>query len=84
MQQMMQRLLTRMDAWRKEMNANQESAGADRKADCEALNKMSASIKSNQDLLAKMKARIKTNRETDRKERKAERMADQEDLKMMM
>jgi tellurite resistance protein len=62
------------------MNANQEMAEADRTADHEALNEMSTSMKSNQDLLARLEARIKTNKETDQEERKV----DQEDFKRMM
>jgi hypothetical protein len=61
MQQTMQQLLARTDAWEKEMNANWEKAEADRKADCEALNKMSTSMKSNQDLLSRLEARIDAN-----------------------
>jgi hypothetical protein len=55
------------------------------------LAEMNANMKSNQemmksiqDLLAMLEARIETNRETDWEERKAERMADQDDLKRMM
>jgi hypothetical protein len=43
MQQKMQQLLARMDAWGKEMNTNQEKVEADRKEDREALNEMNAS-----------------------------------------
>jgi hypothetical protein len=56
MQQSMQQLLARMDAWRKEMNANQKKAAA--------------SMKSNQDLLARLGARFETGREKYREDLK--------------
>jgi DNA replication protein DnaD len=56
MQQMMQRLLARME----EMNVNQEKAEAS----------MSARMKSNLDLMARLEARIETNRENDREDLK--------------
>jgi hypothetical protein len=39
-----------MGAWGKEMNANQEKAETDRKADSEALNKMNANVKSKKEM----------------------------------
>jgi hypothetical protein len=52
MQQVLQQLLARLDAWGKEMNTNQEKAEANAKA--------------NQDLLARMEAKMETKRERDR------------------
>jgi hypothetical protein len=80
MQKMMQQLLARMDAWRKEMNADQLKVKANQEdllARMKEINgkqekaaSMSFSVKSNQDLLAQLEARFETGREEYREDLK--------------